>query len=97
MDATVSPGRPIARIALAVAVLVAALGFAAHPASAAYKAHVKDGTLTIAGDGAGDKLALRLQSGSPSTLEVDVDDDGSADFRFDRGTFTAIVMTNATA
>ena len=48
------------------------------------------GKLTIVGTGASDELVLRLQEGSPSTLEVDVGADGTADFTFDRNTFTAI-------
>jgi Ca2+-binding RTX toxin-like protein len=46
--------------------------------------------LKITGDGASDKLALRLQGGSPTILQVDVGDDGTADFSFDRTTFTAV-------
>jgi hypothetical protein len=30
------------------------------------------------------KIALRLQAGQPSILQVDVADDGSADFQFER-------------
>src|SRR6476661_27815 len=37
-----------------------------------------------------DKVALRLQGASPTTLQVDVGEDGSADFSFDRSTFTGI-------
>ena len=42
------------------------------------------GELAIEGTNAGDRLALRLQSGNPAILQVDVGDDGSADFRFAR-------------
>lgn len=41
-------------------------------------------------DWGADKLALRLEAGSPNALDVDVGDDGTVDFSFDRGTFTAI-------
>ncbi|HSC90759.1 MAG TPA: hypothetical protein VLB86_03810, partial [Gaiellaceae bacterium] len=78
--------------ALAGALSAAALGFAAEPASAAYAAKVKTGTLTVTGDAASDKLALRLAPGSPGTLQVDVGDDGTAEFSFDRSTFTRIVV-----
>src|SRR5262249_1173297 len=57
---------------------------------AAYTANVQSGTLNVVGDGAGDKLALRLAPGDPSTLQLDVGDDGIPDFSFDRSTFTAI-------
>ena len=45
---------------------------------------LKHGVLTVTGTHADDKIALRLQAGHPDKLEVDVGDDGSADFRFDR-------------
>ncbi len=45
--------------------------------------------MQIAGDGASDKLALLV---APTTVQLDVDEDGTADFSFDRGTFTAIAV-----
>src|SRR6266542_1846521 len=45
---------------------------------------LKHGELTIKGTEASDKLALRLQTGQPGVLQVDVGDDGSADFSFAR-------------
>jgi Ca2+-binding RTX toxin-like protein len=74
----------------ALALGAAVLAFAAGPAAAAYTAQVQDGTLNIVGDNASDKLALRLAPGSPGTLQLDVGEDGTADFSFDRSTFTAI-------
>ena len=82
--------RALALSALAGAFIAALLGFSAEPAFAAYNAKIKGGTLTISGDGASDKLVLRLQSGSPSILEVDVGADGTANFSFDRSKFTTI-------
>ena len=46
--------------AVAGAGLGGMLGFAADPALASYDAHVQGGTLEITGNGASDKLALRL-------------------------------------
>ena len=46
--------------------------------------------MTIKGNGASDKLALRLAPGAPGTLQADVGADGSPDFSFDRSTFTSI-------
>ena len=77
-------------IALSAGFFAVALGFGTTPALAAFTAHVQAGTLKVTGDGASDKLALRLDGGSPSILQVDVGDDGTADFSFDRTTFTAI-------
>jgi Ca2+-binding RTX toxin-like protein len=48
------------------------------------------GELAIEGTNAGDRLALRLQSGNPAILQVDVGDDGSADFRFARAEIAKI-------
>ena len=42
-----------------------------------------------------DKITLRLQAGRPDKLEVDVGDDGSADFRFDRKHIAAIEVDAA--
>jgi Ca2+-binding RTX toxin-like protein len=76
--------------ALAAGVAAAVLGPGAGSALAAYTASVQNGTLNVVGDGAGDRLALRLAPGDPSTLQLDVGDDGTTDFAFDRSTFTAI-------
>src|SRR3954468_3808934 len=81
--------RPVLMASVA-AVAAAAFGLGASPARAAYAAHVQAGTLQVIGDGASDKLALRLAPGAPNTLQVDVGHDGTADFSFDRTTFTAI-------
>ncbi len=48
------------------------------------------GELAIEGTNAGDRLALRLQSGNPAVLQVDVGDDGSADFSFARAEIAKI-------
>jgi Ca2+-binding RTX toxin-like protein len=72
------------------ATLGAMFAFGADSALAAYTAHVQNGTLQINGNRASDKLALRLAPGQPNILQVDVGEDGTADFSFDRTTFTAI-------
>jgi Ca2+-binding RTX toxin-like protein len=76
--------------ALAGAVFATQLAFGATSALAAYTAQFQGQTLQLVGDGASDKLALRLQAGSPNILQVDVGDDGTADFAFDRSSFTGI-------
>jgi Ca2+-binding RTX toxin-like protein len=45
---------------------------------------LKHDELTIKGTEASDKIVLRLQSSQPDILEVDVGDDGTADFSFER-------------
>src|SRR5690349_12747270 len=82
--------RALAASALAFGLLAASMALGAVPAFAAYTAKVQNGTLVLTGDGASDKLALRLAGGAPNTLQVDVGEDGTADFSFDRTTFTAI-------
>jgi Ca2+-binding RTX toxin-like protein len=57
--------------------------------TASYKAQVKSRTLIITGNNADSSLTLRLGA-TTATLEVDVGDDGTADFRFDRSKFERI-------
>ena len=45
---------------------------------------LKHGLLKVVGTRASDKIVLRLQAGEPGILQVDVGDDGSADFTFER-------------
>jgi Ca2+-binding RTX toxin-like protein len=51
---------------------------------------LRHGVLIVAGTEASDKIALRLQAAQPGILQVDVGDDGSADFSFDRTRVAAI-------
>jgi Ca2+-binding RTX toxin-like protein len=51
---------------------------------------LKHGELRIKGTHESDTIALRLQAGQPGVLEIDVGDDGSADFTFDRPSVAAI-------
>ncbi len=61
--------------------------------STAYSAVVSNGTLQITDtSGGATRLTLRLASGAPTILEVDVGDDGAADFTFDRNAFDHIVV-----
>jgi Ca2+-binding RTX toxin-like protein len=50
------------------------------------------GELRITGTKASEKLALRLQAGDPGTLQVDVGDDGSGDFSFERNKIAKITI-----
>jgi len=69
--------------ALAVAFAVAA-GLATQAnAAQAVQAKLKHGGLTIKGTNASDEITLRLQTGDPGILELDVGDDGTADFSFE--------------
>ncbi len=60
--------------------------------TAGYKAQVKKGVLTIVGRDDDSRLTLRLRATDSTILEVDVGDDGVADFSFDRSQFASIVI-----
>src|SRR6266540_1178943 len=72
---------------------------ASHPTKEASFKHptlkhpkLKHGVLTIKGTRASDRIALRLQAGNPGILQVDVGDDGSADFNFKRDKIAKVVV-----
>ena len=74
------------------ALALVVFGGAAAPAAAAptVKAQVIDGTLRISGGPFADKITLRQSPSDRTQLQVDVGDDGSADFTFDLNTFDTI-------
>jgi RTX calcium-binding nonapeptide repeat (4 copies) len=76
--------------ASALAVLVLAVG--ATPAAASPTAHasVANGTLHIAGGRSAEQIALRVSAPGSNLLQVDLGDNGSAEFTFDLGTFRVI-------
>jgi Ca2+-binding RTX toxin-like protein len=81
------------KIAVAAAV-AAAIGVSSGTA-APYRgvtASLNYGTLMVKGTQASDKIALRLRAADSSVLEVDANDDGSADFRFARSDIARIVV-----
>jgi hypothetical protein len=99
--------QPIWLVAAAVAVIAAvggAAGFAASQGHAApilkagyrhsHRGHakLKHGVLTVKGTRRSDRIALRLRAGNPNILQVDVDDNGSADFSFDRRKIARIAV-----
>jgi hypothetical protein len=67
--------------------VAALLGVVPDHAMAAYTAQVQAGTLQITGDRASDKLAL---VSAPDAVVVDVGEDGTVDFSFDRSAVEAI-------
>ena len=62
-------------------------------ASAASTATVTNDTLVVDAGSGNDRVALRLAAGASGTLEVDLDDDGSAEDSFDRATFSRIEVS----
>ena len=79
-----------ARLALAAATFAAALALTADRADAAFTPAVKDRTLLVTGDATSEKLALRVPPNAPTTLEIDVGDNGSAEFKLPRAGFDRI-------
>jgi hypothetical protein len=62
-------------------------------AEAKYTAELNADTLVLTGNGQGDTLAVRLTPGDPTHVDVDVSNDGTADFSFDRSLFSAISIS----
>jgi Ca2+-binding RTX toxin-like protein len=83
MHAIYAPRR-LAGATLAAGLLAGALGLTAAQADASSAIGLQGKTLIVKGTAASDKLALRLRAGAPDKLEVDVGDNGSADFRIAR-------------
>ncbi len=76
-------------MAVALAAIAAAIAVPVAAAAPSVTAEVTNGTLTIAGSQAADRIALRL-SADATQLQVDVGDDGSSDAAFDLAAFRAI-------
>ena len=53
---------------------------------------LKHGVLAVRGTEASDTIALRLEAGNPGNLQIDVGDDGSADFSFERNEIAEIAV-----
>jgi hypothetical protein len=71
----------------------AAPGITAEQASHSFEhAKLRHGVLRVKGTNTSDKIALRLQAGTPAILQVDVGDDGSADFNFQRARIAKIAV-----
>jgi hypothetical protein len=87
--------RPGSALLLAGLTGIALWGLADHADAAAVKATIKKDVRTVTGTPGADTIALRLKTGDPNTLNVDVGADGIADFTFDRKRFTAIRVDGA--
>jgi len=83
---------PLRRASLLLLGISAASLLATDRASAGYTATLTGTTLELVGDNKSDKLALRLAPNG-TQLEVDVKNDGKADFTFDLASFTAISIS----
>ena len=81
----------VGRLAVVAVALAAGLAAVSGPAAAAppevmpiRHPKLKEGLLTIEGTKRSDRLTLRLQAGDPGVLQLDLGDDGSADYDFAR-------------
>jgi Ca2+-binding RTX toxin-like protein len=83
---------PLTVAAATAGLLAAGYATGAQAAQPAYSVKVKHETLLVKGGPGGGKLALRLRAGAPQTLQVDVGDDGSADFEVARDRFARILV-----
>jgi Ca2+-binding RTX toxin-like protein len=96
MTSTVWSGRLLSVAAAGVAAVAAALlparGAAAPPPHHPQPAHVrlKHHELRVQGTEANDSIALRLAAGNSAVVQVDLGDDGSADFNFPRAAIEKI-------
>jgi Ca2+-binding RTX toxin-like protein len=87
----VLPAAAVVAAAAAIA-LVLAQGAAARPGHRSEPARVQleHHTLRVHGTEAADAIALRLAAGNPAVVQVDLGDDGSADFSFPRAAIDKI-------
>jgi hypothetical protein len=85
--------------------IVGAIGIAAERAIAAPAVNIDkrsplpassaglvNGILTVTGTATNDRIALRLKTGHPGVLQVDIGDNGTANFSFRRSAITAIAL-----
>jgi hypothetical protein len=91
------PKRSFRLIATVVVLVLAALAVAVPSSGNKHKADgvradVKHGMLRVKGSNRDDAVALRLKAGDPTRVQVDVGDDGSADFSLDRSRLSAIEL-----
>ena len=87
--------RAVAAAGLVAAAFALTTTYDASAASTAVKASVRRGVLSVVGSAGPDAISLRLRADDPSTLEVDLGADGTADFTFDRSQFTSINVSGA--
>jgi hypothetical protein len=91
------PKRPLRLITTSAVLAAAAIASPAVSSASPHKvqdvhAKLTHGTLKIKGGHRSNAVALRLKAGDPSQVQVDVGDDGSADFAFARSDVAAIAV-----
>jgi predicted lipoprotein with Yx(FWY)xxD motif len=71
---------------------VSAAGIAVRRRAMFKRPKLQKGLLTVVGTQASEKIALRLKAGDPGTFQIDVGDDGSANFSFQRKLISRIAV-----
>jgi predicted lipoprotein with Yx(FWY)xxD motif len=71
---------------------VSAAGIAVRRPAMFKRPKLQKGLLTVVGTQASEKIALRLKAGDPGTFQIDVGDDGSANFSFQRKLISRIAV-----
>jgi Ca2+-binding RTX toxin-like protein len=82
----------LAASAMAVAAAVIVAGPANATGPSFKQPRLKHGELRVKGTNTSETIALRLRAGEPGILEIDVGDDGSADFSFKRADIAEIAV-----
>jgi RTX calcium-binding nonapeptide repeat (4 copies) len=77
-------------VVLALAALVVPVAASAKHKAHGVRADIKDGILKVKGSEKANSVALRLKAGDQTRLQVDVGENGSADFSFARSQVSAI-------
>jgi RTX calcium-binding nonapeptide repeat (4 copies) len=80
-------------VPIAAALLVPAGASASGGQAHGVRAELENGTLAVDGGNQANSVALRLKQGDATRIQVDVGDNGSADFSFARGNVNAINVT----
>jgi hypothetical protein len=68
------------------------MGWSLHTKGQLEAPQLEHGVLRSKGSGAGEPIAVRLQAAQPGFLQVDVGDDGSAEFTIDRSGVAKITL-----
>ena len=82
--------RWLTKLVIVSGLVMGGLATSAQAARSAYSVAINHRTLTITGNAASSRLALRLRAHHPNTLQIDVGDNGSADFQVQRRRFDRI-------
>ena len=82
--------RRLMKLVIVSGLVMGGLATSAQAAGSAYSVAINQRTLTITGNAASSRLALRLRAHPSDTLQIDVGDNGSADFQVQRRRFDRI-------